>query len=399
MMWKKSKVLFVSIICIITTLMVICGGNTEIGEAASADGIIITVKSSPEAKFSSTMEVHERQFLRSITKSKKSKAERVPDLPYAYLTVNRGNNRSEYVVDYSLSVFNLADKTQLQLSTETKEKLNHFIQQLEAKHYGEPLTWDAVKQILPRKGTAQVIDLESGLSFNVQRRAGNRHADVQPVTREDSHTMKEIYSGKWSWKRRAILVKVGGRAIAASMNGMPHGAGAIKGNDFPGHFCIHFEGSTTHKMRKQDPGHHLMIQKASGRLHEYIVAATPSRLVDLLITALHEQDFHIVRLTLNQSNPTAVEEFIELAKNIEGIRITEKEEEVNLDLPQFQGPQEVKIPSKISIHTSEGKRLRKDIELIVTRDALLDRWRIDAESLLLSIRESSSDSTKEKPQS
>ena len=51
--------------------------------------------------------------------------------------------------------------------------------------------------------------------------------------------MKEIY-GEWSWERRAIIVVVGGRRIAASMAGMPHGAGLIKDNDFPGHFCVHF---------------------------------------------------------------------------------------------------------------------------------------------------------------
>ena len=61
--------------------------------------------------------------------------------------------------------------------------------------------------------------------------------------------MKTIYNGKWSWKRRAILIITHDQLLAASMHGMPHGAGALK-NGFPGHFCVHFYGSTTHGFRK-----------------------------------------------------------------------------------------------------------------------------------------------------
>ncbi len=40
--------------------------------------------------------------------------------------------------------------------------------------------------------------------------------------------MKEIYGGKWSWKRRAIIVIHQDQWIAASMHGMPHGAGVME---------------------------------------------------------------------------------------------------------------------------------------------------------------------------
>lgn len=39
--------------------------------------------------------------------------------------------------------------------------------------YGEMITWEEVKEIIPRKSTFQVIDLETGMSFEVQRRAGS----------------------------------------------------------------------------------------------------------------------------------------------------------------------------------------------------------------------------------
>src|SRR4051794_33771398 len=84
------------------------------------------------------------------------------------------------------------------------------------------LPWERVNTILPKKSKFSIIDVESGLFFNVQRRAGNSHADVQPLTLKDTNIMKTIYDGKWSWRRRAIIVLANDRMIAASMHGMPH---------------------------------------------------------------------------------------------------------------------------------------------------------------------------------
>lgn len=61
--------------------------------------------------------------------------------------------------------------------------------------------------------------METGLQFQVQRRAGKNHADVQPLTKQDTAVMKQIYQGKWSWKRRAILVRKDDQFLAASMHG------------------------------------------------------------------------------------------------------------------------------------------------------------------------------------
>jgi len=108
-----------------------------------------------------------------------------------------------------------------------------------------------------------VTDVRTGISFKVQRRGGSKHADVQPLTAADTAKMKQLY-GQWSWGRRAILVTVNGRTMAASMNGMPHGAGAITGNNFPGHFCIHFLGSRTHGTNSLDPDHQYMVRVAAG---------------------------------------------------------------------------------------------------------------------------------------
>jgi len=118
--------------------------------------------------------------------------------------------------------------------------------------YGEFLTWKEVDGLLPIYAKANIIDFETLWEFRVQRRAGTSHADVQPLSAEDTEIMKNIYGGHWSWRRRAIIVQLdNGRMISASMHGMPHGQGAIKGNNFNGHFCIHFRDSTTHGSHKR----------------------------------------------------------------------------------------------------------------------------------------------------
>lgn len=153
------------------------------------------------------------------------------------------------------------------LTPELCRTLDYPVTRLElslSERYGEYIPWTEVSRIFPRYAVASVVDVETGLSFKVQRRAGQKHADVQPLTRDDTATMKKIYGGQWSWKRRAVLVVTGSHRIAASMNGMPHGAGAIKGNQFPGHFCIHFRDSRTHITNKIDPEHQEMVKKAAG---------------------------------------------------------------------------------------------------------------------------------------
>ena len=125
------------------------------------------------------------------------------------------------------------------------------------------LPWDLVNPLWPRETTARIYDVETGLSLVVWRLYGTYHADVEPLTSYDTYQLKRIYGNRWSWARRAIIVELRGRYIAASMNGMPHGYYRIKDNDFPGQFCIHFLGSRLHKNRQVDADHQAMVLKAA----------------------------------------------------------------------------------------------------------------------------------------
>lgn len=125
----------------------------------------------------------------------------------------------------------------------------------------EMIDWSSVDGMFPRKTTAKVTDVVTGKTFTVIRYGGSLHADVEPATANDTVIMKEIYTD-WSWTRRAIIVELGGKRIAASMNGMPHGGQIVYGNNFDGHFCIHFLNSRTHGGNNLDANHQAMVQAA-----------------------------------------------------------------------------------------------------------------------------------------
>ncbi len=163
-----------------------------------------------------------------------------------------------------------------------------------AVSYGEFLSWDEVDELFPKYCEAKIIDLETGWHFMVQRRGGTWHADVQPLTARDTLVMKNIYHNKWSWKRKAVLVELdNGRKIAASMNGMPHGLGNINGNEFDGHFCIHFKGSKTHGSRKIDTAHQLMIWKSAGQVDQQLNCLKALDTIDVFLAAVDQGEIII----------------------------------------------------------------------------------------------------------
>ncbi len=126
----------------------------------------------------------------------------------------------------------------------------------------ERLNWfNGGSKIIPKGATFKVKDIRTGKIFTVKRWSGYNHIDAEPLTASDTRIMKSIY-GHWSWRRRPVLVKYNGHVYAASMNGMPHGTSTISGNNFDGHFCIHFYGSKTHGSGKVDDMHQKCVREA-----------------------------------------------------------------------------------------------------------------------------------------
>lgn len=125
--------------------------------------------------------------------------------------------------------------------------------------------WSSVQNVFKRGSKALVTDVRSGRQFYVRRYGGTLHADVEPLTADDTANMKKAYGGSWSWSRRAVWVTIGNTTYAASMNGMPHANGSISGNNFNGHFCIHFKDSMTHENRRKCPQHQACVKYAYER--------------------------------------------------------------------------------------------------------------------------------------
>lgn len=132
--------------------------------------------------------------------------------------------------------------------------------------YGELIPWPDVDELFPRGSTATLQDFETGKQFRIYRLFGGNHADCEPLTPADTKIMKEIYGGQWSWDRRAALLLLDGRSIAASMAGMPHGTSEdITDNNFAGMFDLHFYKSRTHGTNSIDPAHQAAVHEAAGR--------------------------------------------------------------------------------------------------------------------------------------
>jgi SH3-like domain-containing protein len=127
----------------------------------------------------------------------------------------------------------------------------------------ETVDWWSEGKRMMRPGTrATLTDVKTGISFNIRVMSSGNHADVEPLTADDTAAMRRIRGGKWNWNPRASLLTVNGRTIAVSVNGMPHGGSTIRGNNFNGHFCMHFLNSRNHYNNRVDSGHKRQIEIA-----------------------------------------------------------------------------------------------------------------------------------------
>jgi|GEM_PF-724264 len=207
-----------------------------------------------------------------------AKEEVLADLPDNVYIVKEGDTLDSVAEDFAVTVQALAELNDLEEDAKLEEdqelKIPEAVEQDEnantdtdsenAELKGEYLGWfDKVQNIFEKNEVAVVTDIKTGKSFKVKRLYGRNHADVEPLTKEDTAIMKSIY-GKWSWDRRAVVVTIDGKTIAGSMNGMPHGGQQIENNDFQGHFCIHFKGSKTHKGNRTDVTHQAAVKVAAG---------------------------------------------------------------------------------------------------------------------------------------
>ena len=140
--------------------------------------------------------------------------------------------------------------------------------QAEMNGNAEMLDWLNNGPDVMKTGTVVTItDVSTGIQFKGRVLYGTKHADVEPLTADDTAKKRQTRGGSWSWTRRAIWVTLeDGRTFAASANGVPHGGSTINNNGFPGHFCVHFLNSRIHGTNRVDQEHQKQIKIAYGSL-------------------------------------------------------------------------------------------------------------------------------------
>lgn len=338
--------------------------------------ITLKIKSSPDAHFQTKLMIHSPELTKTILHAESEETREPLPVSDLYVTLTHATATSNYIVNQHGQLVDPGSGKRLLLPESVEKQLLSYAGLLREKHYGELVSWKKMKTSLPKKAKFEVIDLETGQHFQVQRRAGDLHADVQPLTREDTQAMKEIYEGKWSWKRRAILVKTGSKLIAASMHGMPHGAGAIQ-NGFPGHFCIHFYQSSTHRSEHVDPTHELMVFKSAGQLEDYFETASPYEMIDAFLVAVNQQDTHLLQMTLTRENDEVTGKLLEELSKIEAIRITRP-----LKKKKLTNQIAVEVSVDLSLYRQGSGDGNLTVPFIVRRNSPGERWRIESDSLI-----------------
>ena len=157
---------------------------------------------------------------------------------HAIMTLKEGQTVKvvEYVPD-GWSVIRLGGESGYVLTDYLTDDLRHEV---------ELLPWSDARNIIPAGAALQIIDVQTGITYNIQCSCKGKHADVEPLTRNDTDTMKEAFGGSWRWTPRPVWVLYDGRVFAASISGMPHSGSTIANNGMNGHNCLHFLRSRTH---------------------------------------------------------------------------------------------------------------------------------------------------------
>lgn len=123
--------------------------------------------------------------------------------------------------------------------------------------------WSEVDGFFPVGATATVTDLITGKSFSVERVGGKNHATVMPATLTDEEAYLYIFGGTPNWSKRAALVLVDGRRIAASIVGAPRGTEPWSTVGLGGTVDVYFKGSTADFGGLTDAEHEANIKKAT----------------------------------------------------------------------------------------------------------------------------------------
>ncbi|MBD2872164.1 hypothetical protein [Paenibacillus arenilitoris] len=346
--------------------------------------VAMYVRASSKAEFASELRFTNRELTSALGKAAREAAPAPALLRDVELTIaEAGGGLELYRLEETGNLWKEEGRERIVLSGQAADLLLRYASALRQRHYGKLVAWEEAKELLPRKSVFSVTDIESGLTFRVQRRAGSDHADVQPLTKKDTQIMKHIYRDKWSWKRKAVLVHSDGKWVAASMNGMPHGGDGIPDNDFSGHFCIHFYLSSTHKSDQPDLAHQLMVHKAAGGLQPYFDVASPAVLAKTVVVVMNHHDPELLgQLTAGlptEESDAIVREMVRLSSIQEQRLKKDSRESGGAGEPEqgmgTDGNLSAEVAVPVAMEARDGSRERARYLFQLKRESVRSPWR------------------------
>ncbi|CAG9621948.1 hypothetical protein [Sutcliffiella rhizosphaerae] len=347
---------------------------SEKGPAAQKQDDVYQVQTSLESSYRTEMLIP-KIIIKAIKKGKWEKITYPIPPTDVFVSID---GKTKYAIDHQMNIYDLKKKKViLILPSKVANQLSKDMKKLYKAHYGTLITWNEANKVLPKYSTFRVLDLDTGKTFKVQRRAGSYHADVQPLTHEDTKIMKQIYKGTWSWDRRAIIILSGEEKYAGSMHGMPHGQGALQ-NGFPGHFCIHFQDSITHKSRKMDHAHSIMIKKAAGEWLDHTEKLSPPEIVDAAVLSVHQHDWFILASILDDKNRELFRENIKTLEDIEVIkRVSDFPDTHDHDTKLY-----IPITVKLYFQKDSSGAESRMVTFKIYRASLEEPWTMDLKNLI-----------------
>ena len=246
-------------------------------------------------EFKSSWEITDKDTIREIAREVKAASQikgTAPEEIYVMKLFSRRETR-EYIFASPEVIYDVKGGRCLNPPGQLCRLLDKAAEELRLRSpYGDLLEWEDAQRLLLPGEKVKISDLDTGKSFLAVRKGGYSHADIKPLTENDSNVIREIFGGTWCWKKRAVVVQAGGIKFAAALTGMPHLQSGESG-------CFDLRLPLAGDRNKGDTvACRLMYYKASGRLDEILQEANPSETILLLFTAIDQRDWQSARLML-----------------------------------------------------------------------------------------------------
>jgi LysM repeat protein len=100
------------------------------------------------------------------------------------------------------------------------------------------------KYLIKRNDVFLVTDVATGQQIKFKMMGGVNHADVEPLTSDETAKMKKLFPA-WNWTPRPAVIFHKGINFAASLSGMPHSYDTVS-NGVDGHFDLYLYNSKNH---------------------------------------------------------------------------------------------------------------------------------------------------------